>query len=211
MGVAMLTITAIKPQKKKKDRYNIYVDGEFAIGLAAETLVKSGIKIGQEISNEQIQQLIFKNEVANLLAKAYRFLSYRPRSEREIRDYLQRKSKNSSAIPTVLAELRQQGYIDDVEFTKWWVEQRREQNPRGLRLIRSELLQKGVPQKIIDEVLDEFADPEKEIEQAMIAARKKLGTYQSLQPQEFKRKMANYLARRGFGWDAISEVLESLC
>jgi len=222
----MPEVTAIEPQKKKPDRFNIFVDGEFRFGLDAETLVKSGLKIGQEISRKKIEKLVFENEIKKLMEKALRFLSFRPRSEREVRDHLRKKfpisidSRNcrlrtfkfqisvSQIVDNVLDRLKHLGYVDDLEFARWWIEQRQTHSPRGARLIRSELFQKGVAQEIIDKVLPE--DEEGEVEQALKTAQKKLRSYQKLDPREFKQKMGQYLARKGFDWEVVRETLNRL-
>ena len=210
----MSEVTAIEPQKKKPDRFNVFVDGKFAFGLDAETLVKSGLKVGQEVSEKEIEKLVFENETNKLVDKALRFLSFRPRSEREVRDRLRRKLGKKSqpsldkVIDNVLNRLKHLDYINDEEFAKWWVGQRQTHSPRGSRLIRSELFQKGIAQEIIDKVLPE--DEEGEVEQALKTAKKKLRSYQKLDPQEFKQKMGQYLARRGFGWEVVNETLARL-
>lgn len=205
------------PQKKKPDRFNIFVDGKFAFGLDAETLVKSGLKVGQEISEEEIEKLVFENETNKLMEKALRFLSFRPRSEREIRDHLRKKiptshlpshTSSDNIINDVLDRLKHLDYVDDLEFAHWWVEQRQTHKPRGARLIRSELYQKGIAKEIIDQVLPE--DEEGEVERALQTARKKFRSYRNLKPREFKQKMGQYLARRGFDWETIKETLNRL-
>ncbi len=212
----MSKITAIEPQKKKPDRFNIFVDGKFAFGLDAETLVKSGLKVGQEISEKEIEKLVFENEARKLMDKALRFLSFRPRSESEVRRHLKSKTLHSSffilhspnvVIDNVLGRLKHLGYVDDLEFTKWWVEQRQTHRPRGAQLIKSELFQKGVAQEIIDQVLPE--NEEEEVVRALKAAKKKLRSY-DLKSWESKQKMSQYLARRGFDWEIIKETLDRL-
>ena len=86
----MSEVTSIEPQKKK-ERFNIFVDGKFAFGLDAETVVKSGLKIGQEISEKEIEKLVFENEIKKLMEKALRFLAFRPRSEKEVHSQLNKK------------------------------------------------------------------------------------------------------------------------
>jgi len=216
----MPSITSIEPQKKK-DRFNISVDGKFAFGLDAETLVKSGLRVGQEISEKEIEKLVLENETNKLMEKALRFLSFRPRSERELYNYLGIKipkslkienwdlkiSKNE-IIDGVLGRLKRLGYVNDLGFSQWWVEQRQTHQPRGAQLIRSELYRKGIAQEIIDQVLPE--DEKGEIERALAAAKKKLKLHKNLKPWEFKQKMGQYLARRGFDWETIKETLERL-
>ncbi len=213
----MPTITSIEPQKKKPDRFNVFVDGKFAFGLDAETLVKSGLRIGQEISEKEIKKLVFENETNKLVEKALRFLSFRPRSEREVRDHIRKKFRISDfgfrisvdqVIDNVIDRLKHLGYLNDLEFARWWIEQRQTHRPRGARLIRSELFQKGIAQEIIEQVLSE--DEESEVEQALKTAQKKLRSYQKLDPREFKQKMGQYLARSGFDWEVIKETLDHL-
>lgn len=156
-----------------------------------------------------------KKEIEKLVEKALRFLSFRPRSEREVRDHLKRKlsKKTIDAVDTVDAtveKLKRLGYINDLEFTKWWVEQRQTHKPRGLQLIKSELYQKGIAKEIVDETLGGVESPEDEVELALQAAKKKLRSYQNLKTSEFKQKMGQYLARRGFDWDTIKEALVRL-
>ena len=88
----MPQITSIEPQKKRSGRFNIFLDGEFAFGIDENVLVKNAIKKGQELSNVQIAKIIKDNELAKLFDKSLRFLSYRPRSEKETVDYLAKKS-----------------------------------------------------------------------------------------------------------------------
>ena len=210
----MPEVTAVEPQKKRPERFNIFIDGRFGFGLDAGTLVKSGLKVGQEISEEDIEQLVLESETNKLMEKALRFLSFRPRSESETRQHLRRKLPKraidtvdtADTIDTVVNRLKHLGYVNDLEFTKWWVEQRQTHRPRGARLIRSELFQKGIAQEVIDEVLPE--DEEGEVERALKTARKKLRSYKNLKPREFKQKMGQYLARRGFDWEVIKQILD---
>ncbi len=225
----MPEITSIEPQKKKKGRFNIFVDGAFAFGLDAETVVKAGLKVGQEIRKDEIQKLVFENETNKLTEKALKFLSFRPRSARELRTHLRKKFRISPArfesrsesggdlefgilpdeiISSVLDHLKHLGYVDDLEFTKWWVDQRQKhRQPRGRRLIRSELYKKGVAREIIDEALPD--DQEGEVKRALKAAQKKLSSY-DLKSWKSKRKMSQYLARRGFDWGIIKQTLNIL-
>jgi len=209
----MPQITAVEPQKKKPDRFNVFVDGKFSFGLDAETLVKSGLKIGQEISEKEIEKLVVENETNKLMEKALHFLSFRPRSERELRNRLRTKiSKRlkisaDRIIDDVLNRLKRLDYIDDIKFSQWWVEQRQTHSPRGARLIKSELYQKGIAQEIIDKVLLE--DEEGEVGRALKAAKKKLRSY-DLKSRESRQKMGQYLARRGFDWEVIKETLARL-
>lgn len=200
----MSIITSIKPQKNQK-RFNVYLDGKFVLALSAEALTKAGLKIDQEISEEEIKRLRYKDIKEKLYNKVLRFLSYRPRSEKEIRDYSKKKSQEAKIIEEIIKKLKKQGLVDDRAFATWWVEQRSRFRPKGRYLIRSELFKKGVKEEIISSSL--FSEKE-EIDLAKKAARKKIKSYKNLEPLEMRDKMVAFLARRGFNWKIIKKAID---
>lgn len=203
-------ITALEPQKKKKNRVNIFVDGEFAVGLSQDIVFKNRLKAGKEISSQQLEQLVKENELDKILLKVYRFLSYRPRSEKEIRDYLAKKKTSVLLTALVIKTLEKQKYLDDKEFASWWVDQRMQFRPVGEWVLKAELLQKGISKKIIEEMVNGQWSIVNSQDLALKAAKKKLRRYKGLDQIEFRRKMGNFLARRGFDWETIKEVTEKI-
>lgn len=201
MGVAK--ITKIKAQKNKK-RVNIHLDGKFAFGLDADNFLKAGLKVGQNLTQKQIDNLVFKNEFQKLLNQAFRLISRRPRSEKEVHDYLRRKKSPPELIEKVIKKLKQLKQINDLEFARWWVEQRSTFRPRGKFGLKMELRQKGVNEKIIKQVIDEKV---KELPLAQKLAQKKFKAYKNLPREERYQKMSAFLARRGFSWEIIKEVV----
>lgn len=198
-------ITAIKPQKKRKNRFNIYLDGKFVFGLPAETLARANLSVGRELSSQEVDDLLFKNEIGKSLDRVYHFLSYRPRSEREIRDYLKKKEVGEKIVEKVMNKVKKLGYVNDLEFVHWWVEQRSTFRPRGKRALVMELRQKGIAPEIIDQVLSESVD---EAVLAKKAVKKKMAIWQKLPFWERRRKLSNYLARRGFSWEVIKKIVD---
>lgn len=222
----MPRISKISPQKTK-GRYNVFLGGKFAFGLDEDTLVSENLKVGQELSGFEVEKLEQLSDLGKLMSKALRFLEVRPRSEFEVRSYLKRKiwqnktfeylrnsEEGKAAIESILNKLKSLNYLNDTDFARWWIEQRRgSRHPKGERLIRMELIQKGIPRKIVGDILTTTAgkmspaqSPSEE-ESAFKTAQKKLKTYQNLPSWEFKRKLGAYLARRGFGWEVIKSVL----
>jgi len=202
----MARITQIKSQKKS-GRFNIYLDGRFAFGLSAETLTKTGLSVDQELSEKQIKELAFKNEFQKLYDKALRFLSFRSRSEKEIRDYLERKIRNQKdLVNRIIKRLKEQKLIDDQAFAAWWCLQRNQFRPRGKRMLTNELWQKGVDDQIAREVVEEMVDEEK---LARKIIQKKIKTLQKLSFKDRKQKLTQFLARRGFSWEAIKKIIDS--
>lgn len=199
----MAEVTRIKAQKNKK-RVNIYLDGKFAFGLDADNFLKAGLKVGQKLTEKQVDDLIFKNEFQKVLNKTFRLISRRPRSEKEIRDYLKRKKSPLRLIEEVIKKLKKLKQIDDSTFASWWVEQRSTFRPRGKFGLTMELRQKGVDKEIIKKVVEEKVE---ELPLAKKLAQKKFKSYKNLPREERYQKMSAFLARRGFSWETIKKVV----
>lgn len=220
----MAAITAIEQQKKRKERFNIYIDGEFAFAATAETIFKDHLKSGTEISQTAIERLVKENEFGLLLDRTLRWITQRPHSEKELRYYLNRPNpkrttpRSETAIAQVIKRITKLGYVNDYEFAKWFVQSRMRSRPRGKQLLRAELYKKGIDRDIIDAVLDEMftidvvdgEQPQSEEDLALRAAEKKLSTYRRYDEQAFKQKLVAYLARRGFSWEIIRPVLDQM-
>lgn len=203
----MPIISDLKPQKNKK-RFNIYLDGQFAFGLSAEALTKAGLAIDKEISSKRVEELIKEDEFIKFYDRALKFLSYRPRSEKEIKDWFKKKMVGIETQKLIEKKLRQYNYLNDEEFARWWIEQRTTFRPSGARLIALELRQKGVHREIIDKLL--FSSPSAlitERAQALKIAKKKRERLKGLSYREVREKLGAFLARRGFSWEIIREVL----
>lgn len=201
-----MNITRLKAQKNQK-RVNVYLDGRFAFGLDADYLVKTGLKVGQELKKKEVEKLVFEGEFQKFYDRCLRLLSDRPRSEKEIRDYLKKKKAFPSLIEKIVEKLKKLKHLDDLEFAAWWVEQRAEFRPRGKWALRSELFKKGIKRELIDRVLEEKVD---EVLLAKKAAEKKNKVFSKLKGFEFEKKMGAYLNRLGFSWEVVKKVLEEM-
>ncbi len=150
----------------------------------------------------------------SLIAAAIRFVSYRPRSEKEIRYFCERTLKRHHTtaplvVDNVIGRLSEYGYVDDMKFARWWLDQRRSFKPRGVRVIRTELAAKGIPRDIIDDVLAGSGEaPVSERDLARSAVAKKITAWHSLPYIAKKRKMINFLTRRGFDPETVYSVVD---
>ena len=150
-------------------------------------------------------------EAANATAArelALRFLAPRPRSEREIRQRLQRGGFSPEAIEAALDEVRRLGLVDDVAFARYWAEQRRTFRPRGARLLAAELRQHGVEAALVADVVAE-GEPAAEADAYRVAS-KRARQLQSADERTFRTRLSQLLARRGFAWDVIQPTVERL-
>jgi regulatory protein len=197
-------ITALRFQKRNPDRVNVYLDERFAFGLAA--IEAASLRVGQTLSDEDIARLQEKDDVERAYERALNFLSYRPRSEAEVRRNLRDKDMADEVIKTVIERLTQAGLLNDGEFARYWMENRFEFNPRGARALRHELREKGVSDSVITETLAEFDDE---------AAARKIAESEArrlahLEPADFRRRLRAYLARRGFSYAVIESLVEEI-
>ena len=199
----MTRITAIRVGKGRGKRVNVFLAGKFAFSLEAEVALKEGLQVDQELSASQIETLARSDHFHRCLNAAVHYLSYRPRSESEIREQLHRRGFNGDSIEAVIARLKEQGLIDDVAFAQFWKENRQSFSPRSQWLTSFELRRKGVANDIIDQVVGAVDDADSAYRAALSKARSlPLSDYQS-----FRRRLGEYLRRRGFGYEVINQTI----
>lgn len=202
----MPTITSIRPQKNQK-RINIYLDGKFGFGLDLENFVKLGLKVEQELTDRKIEEIVKKAELQKTLDKLLRFVTLRPRSEKEILGWFKRKKVHESLQKELFNRLSHLDLADDVKFARWWVEQRLQFKFKSKREIVQELKNKGIGKDVISQILSESGIDEKNIAKQLL--EKKAYRWRNLGKREARRKMSEYLGRKGFGWGIIEKVLQT--
>ena len=195
-------ITALKRQKRNAQRISVYLDGEFAFGLSR--FAAAWLEVGQELTPEKIRQLRETDEREVAYQRALNYLSYRPRSEREVRQNLQKHDTPEAVIDETLDRLRRNGLVDDLQFAKDWVENRSTFRPRGRRALAAELRQKGIARETIEAALQNLDEDALAYQAAVKQARK----YENLEWADFRRKMNAFLARRGFNYETAKSAVE---
>jgi regulatory protein len=204
----MARVTAITPQERQPDRYNLFLDGQFALGLSLDTLVRHGLRVGDELSPAALAALQDDEGTRRALDDALRFLSFRPRSVMEVQRYLARRQVEQATAERVLDRLQELGLLDDRQFAARWVENRQAFSPRGPRALRAELRQKGVAQPEIEEALQDAGDDGEATAEAL--ARSRLSRLRGLDAPSFRKKLGEFLMRRGFDYDVARRVADRL-
>ena len=199
----MKKVTAIRSGKRGK-RVNIYLNEKFAFSLEADVAVKEGLRKEQALSEDEIEALKKADLFQRCLNAAFNFLSYRPRSQAELKQRLQRRGFDGDNVAAVLARLEAQGLVDDLAFAQFWKDNRDSFRPRSQWLTRLELRQKGVAEDIIDRVAAQV-DDEDSAYRAAIAKAHRLPTADY---DGFRRRLGQYLKRRGFGYGLIKPTVE---
>lgn len=200
----MSKITALHRGRGGGKRMRVFWDGKFALNLEAEVVASEGLQVGQELSAEQIEALANSDHFRRCLKAAVHYLSYRLRSESELRERLHQRGFDTETREAVIAQLKEQGLVDDMAFAQFWRDNRESFNPRSQWLTRLELRQKGVAQDIIGKIVIDDEDS------AYRAALNKAHRLSRSDYQSFRQRLGTYLRRHGFGYEVINHTVERL-
>jgi regulatory protein len=198
-------ITALKAQKKNPNRISVFLDGEFAFGLAR--LVAAWLRIGQRLSEAEIDRLKQQDTYEVAYQRGLRFLSYRPRSEVEIQRKLSELGFEAAVQDATIQRLKDNGLLGDQQFAKDWVENRSTFRPRSRKMLTVELRQKGVEEEVIQKALAETEDENSLAYQSAVKYARRLA---SLDWETFRKRLGGHLARRGFSYGTIAPVIRQV-
>jgi len=197
----MKKITALVVQKRNPNRVNVHLDGEYAFGLAR--IVAAWLRVGSELNEEKIKRLQVEDARERAIQQALLFLSYRARSESEIQQNLRKHEIPEEVIEQTLERLRQDGLANDDQFARAWVENRSAFRPRSRRMMAMELRQKGLDNEAVSSAVKDVNDEALAYE----AAQKRATRFKGLEWSEFRKKLSEFLARRGFSYSVIAPVV----
>lgn len=191
---------------KSKNRVSVFLDDSYSFVIDRQVVEDVGLQKGLDLSECQIKELMEADLSRRCFDTALRFLAYRPRSELEMRQRMRRRGFRDDTISKVLVKLKEQNLINDTVFAQYWKDSRLSSNPKSRRLIKHELRRKGIYDKVADEATGDIDDSAN----AYKAGLKKARLISSMDYEEFRRKMSNYLKWRGFSYGVISSVSERL-
>lgn len=204
-----MRITSLEQQAHNPERINLSIDGKFALGISAELMLKLGLHVDQELSVSELEQIKSDEARQQAIERAINYLSFRPRSQVEVRRYLRKKETPPEIIEAVLEHLGKLDYVNDRAFASFWVENREQFNPRGSQALRNELRMKGVEREIVEEMVSD----EKDAELALRAGRKKaalLFQTSGMDYTKFRSRLGGFLQRRGFSYDVVARTVRTL-
>lgn len=215
MSAPRARITALKVQLRDKDRVNVFVDGKYSFSLDITQVAELGIKTGAEYTVEELAELENESQFGKLYTRSLEYVLIRPRSQRELRDYLYRKTRDTRTkmgtikkgvspelTERVFNRLLEKGYLDDEKFARFWVENRNTRKGTSLRKLQSELMAKGVERSIIERALQDTDRSDTDELQKIIL--KKASRYSD------EQKLMAYLVRQGFSYDDVKQAIRSL-
>ena len=198
-------ITALKAQQKNPNRISVFLDGEFAFGVAR--IVAAWLTIGRKLSEAEIERLKQQDTLEIAYQKMLLFLSYRPRSEAEVLRRLNEHGYLAPVVEATIQRLKENHLLSDSQFAQAWVENRSTFRPRSKRMMAMELRQKGVEEDDIEQAL---AETEDESSLAYQAAAKYARRLAGVDWETFRKRLGAYLMRRGFSYGTISPILRQV-
>ena len=197
-----MTISAVEPQKRKKDRYNIYADGEYVASLGAEAIVIHGIRVGTEVSAERLREAVDKDNAAYALDCAAATLAHGMRTRKELSQKLKDRGIDEAAAEVALDKLTSYGYINDEAYAVEYVRSMMETGRMGRKIVEYKLKEKGLSREAVAGAMEAFTEED----EREIARRQFAKLTSSGDPREQRRRISATLIRHGFSYDIISSL-----
>lgn len=205
-----MKITSIEVQKRNKERVSIFVDGEYAFSLHAEIIYKYGIKSGDEITSDFIENISKVEEQKQANAYALNLISRAFKTEKQIRTKMKDKGFEETYIDKTIDMLKDYKYIDDTLYTKNYISDSVNFTKSGKNKIKTKLYQKGVDSETIKEMIDELVDDEQQFNAALEIGAKKYKNIRETDIRKKNQKLMSFLQYRGFSFDIIKKVVATV-
>ncbi|TYR79229.1 recombination regulator RecX [Priestia megaterium] len=209
----MAVVTKITTQQNNRERYNIYLDygkgEEFGFGVDEHVLIQYNLTKGRVLDEFELSEIQFADDTKKAYNSAISYLSYRMRSEKEVKEYLAKKEISAIIIQQVIQKLLANRYLNDEEFAKAYVLTQMNTTPKGPRVIKRELQEKGISESIITLSLCEYPK-EQQIETATKLIAKLKGKYKKMSQVMMKQKVEQFLANKGYSFSIINEAFNEM-
>lgn len=196
----MPIITAITPQKNNRDIYNIYIDDKFLCGLSSIEISSNDLRVNKKITSNLINSILETSGGDKAYNLSLRYLSFRPRSVYEMRQYLIRKKIAKKHIDESIEKLLKTKLLDDEKFCDSWINSRDLVKPTSKKILFLELVAKGIDKNIIEKILNQRSD-DIEINNIKLIIQKKISLGAD------RDKVIKFLLRRGYRYSDIKKAL----
>lgn len=209
-----MRITRLERLRGKKKRYAVHLDGVRAFEVSETIASEHHLGTGDEIDAETVSAIQAADSAAQARDIALNYISFRPRSTREVMDHLRRKGIPRPAAQKIADRFTELRLIDDLEFARMFVRDRMRRKRTGTVLLRQELAAKGIPREMADRVLEENVSDDSLAEAAATLARKRAEhaspAHRRLEPAQRRQRLIEYLLRRGFSYDIAQRAVRSI-
>lgn len=203
-------ITAIETQQKDASRVSIYIESTFAFGTSAEIAVREGLHVGRVLSAAEQSRIQAEERMGQARLRALNYISQRPRTAMQVRQKLLRDEFDEDVCDAVVHRLRELGYVDDRALAYRYAETRLSRRYGPIRVVQ-ELRRRGIAPALAEEAVDAAGDDVLVLEGAIGAARSRLPRlHAEADPRKRKKKLYDFLMRRGYAADVIWKTIGQL-
>lgn len=205
-------ITALRAQVKTPGRVSVFVDGQFAFGINRDLVLEFDLKKGLEVTAELQRKILERESYFKARSTALNYISYRDRTEQEIRRRLERADFAEPVMEATVEYLRDKGLLDDRAFAVNYAESRFRSGGYGPMRVRSDLRRKGVGRHMADEVVEDVFSERREVEETARDLARRRWDKLARESDEMKRrkKVFDYLVRRGFLFGMARQIVDGL-
>mgnify|MGYP001179651663 CR=1 FL=1 len=204
----MQVITKITRQKKQ-ERYNIYINDEYAFSVDESTLIKFGLTKGKILDSFEIDEIAYEDEIAKAFNRALSFLTYQMRSEYEVKKKLIDAGYGESVVLEAIQKLKKLGFLNDETYSKALLETKKKTAKKGPMAIKQDLMKKGIDKSTMEKALESYTY-EEQMALAMQLAEKTAKMNSTKTPVQIKQKIQDTLIRKGYSFDIVNEILDQM-
>ena len=197
-----MKITKLEKQKKRKNRYNLFVDGDFFEGVEENTVAIFNLYVGKEVTASLLEEIRRVEEEEVLHSRMLAYLSRYRKTEKEAFDYILRKGYSETIAKKEIARLKEYKFLDDRKYVEDFVDYNEKYSKR---MIRYKLRAKGISEELIDEILLKRFEKKKENEILERIFMKKMKLYKN--KKDWKMRVIRALGSKGFSYDDINDLL----
>lgn len=205
-----ITITKIERQKKNKQRYSLFSEDKYIVGISEESMMEFNIYSGIDLSDELLIKIEQKEKYVAIREQAWRFLARRMHSKKELRNKLVNKGHEQENIDIIITELQNKKYLNDTLFAQQLISDEINLKKSGPILVKNKLLNKGVDINLVSSLLDELYDEKLQYQNCQYFAKKKVNSLKNFDSHSKKSKLGNFLIQKGFSWDMCNRVISEL-
>ena len=209
-----MLVTRIEKIRRERNRFEVYLDDKPALRVSEAVLVKHGLHRGQNINEDAIKRIVQADVREQAHQAAINFISYRPRSSKEVLDRLVLKGFESELARQVVDQLRELMLVNDLEFARMFVRDKLRGKPMGRALLRKKLIEKGMSFQLAEWILKEYVTPENEQKAAHALAERKFKMsrkrFSGLEPTTQQKRLADYLLNRGFSAEIAYKTVRTI-
>ncbi len=202
-----MKVTSAKKNPGRNNTLALYIDGEFAFDISEESYLKLALYEDKELSPVEVKRIKKLQNVDNARRLAFQYLQYKLRSEHEVYTRIVREGYDRSLAAAVVEDIKALGYLNDSIYVQKYLYDSAKLHPKSKRLLKRDLLLKGIDEDIIDKELSEWKMDDQSTAEVLV--KKKFGKY-DLNDEKIIRKIFYFLRHRGFSYDIIQKLINDL-